>query len=208
VNTPRTPYHHGNLSEALLSAGVQLAREGGPDAVVLREASRRAGVSHNAVYRHFADRDALLRAVCGECMNALAHLMQRRIAEVDPRDGGLVAARSRLAATGAAYVEFASTEPGWFRTAFSVPPGLDYLQEGEVGGPDSVGPLGLLGAELDALVAAGGLPAERRPLAEIAAWASVHGLAMLLLDGPLRELSAEERDAALARLLDTIERGL
>ena len=130
-------YHHGNLRAALLDAGVELAREGGPDAVVLREASRRAGVSHNAVYRHFSDRDALLRAVCGRCMGALARLMERRIGEVDapgdtaqPGDAAQ-STRARLWATGTAYLEFAQSEPGWFRTAFAVPPGLAYLDEGD-----------------------------------------------------------------------------
>jgi AcrR family transcriptional regulator len=201
-------YHHGNLRAALLDAGVQLAREGGPDAVVLREASRRAGVSHNAVYRHFADRDALLRAVCGRCMGALARLMERRMGEVDAGDDAAQATRARLRATGSAYLEFALSEPGWFRTAFAVPPGLAYLDEGDGVGEGGLGPLELLGAQLDALVAAGLLVPERRPQAELVAWAGVHGLAMLLLDGPLRALTPAERDAAGARVLEAIERGL
>ena len=65
ADTPaaRATYHHGDLRRALLEAGTDLAREGGPDKVVLREATRRAGVSANAAYRHFADRDALLGEV-------------------------------------------------------------------------------------------------------------------------------------------------
>ena len=56
----RKPYHHGSLRSALIEASIALAREGGPDRVILREAARAAGVSHSAAYRHFADRDALL----------------------------------------------------------------------------------------------------------------------------------------------------
>lgn len=56
----RKPYHHGNLREALLEASLEITREGGADALSLRDATRRAGVSPNAAYRHFADRDALL----------------------------------------------------------------------------------------------------------------------------------------------------
>jgi AcrR family transcriptional regulator len=201
-------YHHGNLRAALIEAALELAREGGPEAVVLREVSRRAGVSHNAAYRHFADRDALLQAVCERCMGALARLMEARIAEVDPAEEGLPAARLRLRATGLAYVEFALSEPGWFRTAFAVPLGLGYLDDDEGVGEDGRGPLELLGVQLDALVVAGGLPAERRPEAEFAAWSAVHGFAMLLLEGPLRSLPESERGSALTRLLDTIERGL
>jgi Tetracyclin repressor-like, C-terminal domain len=118
------------------------------------------------------------------------------------------ASRNRFAAVGSAYVEFALAESGWFRTAFAVPADADYLDADEGPGDSGLGPMGLLSAQLDALVDAGGLPAERRAHAEIVAWASVHGLAMLLLDGPLRELPQSERDAALGRLLDTVDRGL
>jgi len=244
MKSTREHYHHGNLRAALLDAGLELAREGGPDAVIVREASRRVGVSHNASYRHFADRDRLLEAVCERCMAALARLMEAGIAEVDPEDRSVDAARRRLRATGSAYVEFALAEPGWFRTAFAVPPGLDYLTDGHgdgdgvglgegvgdgVGGGDGgdvglgegegegdgegagaggLGPFQLLKVQLDALAVAGGLAAERRPHSEIVAWAAVHGFATLLLDGPLRDLPEGERKLALARLLDTVERGL
>ena len=60
---PRKPYHHGSLHSALIEASIALAREGGPDRVILREAARAAGVSHSAAYRHFADREALLAEV-------------------------------------------------------------------------------------------------------------------------------------------------
>jgi len=204
----RAPYHHGNLGAALVGAGMELAREGGPDAVVVREASRRVGVSHNAAYRHFPDRDGLLKAVCAECMSELARRMERRIAEVDPDDPSAEAARRRLGATGTAYVEFALTEPGLFRTAFAVPRGPGYLEPGEGVGDTGLGPYELLNAQLDALVAAGGLPEERRPYADIAAWSAVHGIATLMLDGPLRALPEEDRAPAVQRLLETIDRGL
>src|SRR5262249_3122757 len=59
----RSTYRHGDLRRALLEAGITLARAGGPDTVVLREATRRVGVVPNAAYRHFARRRALLQAV-------------------------------------------------------------------------------------------------------------------------------------------------
>ncbi|RZJ16909.1 MAG: TetR/AcrR family transcriptional regulator, partial [Haliea sp.] len=59
----RSTYRHGDLRRALLEAGIELARANGPDAVVLREATRRAGVAPNAAYRHFESRQALLQAV-------------------------------------------------------------------------------------------------------------------------------------------------
>ena len=58
-----TPYHHGNLRDALVEAAVDVVREGGPEALSLRELARRVGVSHAAAYRHFADREALVDVV-------------------------------------------------------------------------------------------------------------------------------------------------
>src|SRR4051812_43899084 len=78
-------YHHGNLREALIDAGVELARAGGPGAVVLRAASRQAGVSHNAVYRHFASQQDLVAAVAERCMAKLGGLMLERIDQVTAR---------------------------------------------------------------------------------------------------------------------------
>ncbi len=75
------PYHHGNLREALIEAGLATARAEGPEAVVLRAATRAAGVSPNAAYRHFADRDELLGAVARRCMEKLAELIESRLAE-------------------------------------------------------------------------------------------------------------------------------
>lgn len=201
------PYHHGQLRDALVEAGLRLARTGGPDAVVLRAVTRAAGVSHNAAYRHFADRDSLLRAVCERCMSRLATLMEQRIAEVTDADP-VEAAWARLGALGRAYVEFATTEVGWFRTAFAVPHTMDSFGPDEGVGAGGLGPYEMLGAGLDELVAVGAVPSERRPGLEFAAWSAVHGLSSLLIDGPLRALPAAERERALTVVLDTVSRGL
>ena len=65
-------YHHGNLRQALLEHAVELARTGGPDAVVLRDVQRMAGVSNSAAYRHYSDRGALLAAVTEYAESKLA----------------------------------------------------------------------------------------------------------------------------------------
>jgi len=191
-----------------VDAGLELAREDGPDAVVVREASRRAGVSHNAAYRHFADRDELLKAVCERCMSELARRIEAQVHAVEADDDEVATARRRLRATGAAYVEFAVAEPGWFRTAFAVPRGLAHFGLGEGVGDSGLNPFELLNAHLDAVTAAGGLPAEHGAGAEIAAWSAVHGLSTLLIDGPLRGMPAADRRRSLERLLDTVEAGL
>jgi len=205
------PYHHGSLRESLVEAGLELAREAGPSGLGLRAATRLAGVSHNAAYRHFADHDALLAAVGARCMRELALLMEQRIRRVRTRDP-VERAWARLTTIGEAYVEFAVTETGWFRTAFTAfhePPGTSPEFAPDDGAGDSgLSPYQLLSARLDELVEVGALPVERRPGLEYAAWAAVHGLSTLLVDGPLRPLPASERRHALTVVLEVVARGL
>ena len=75
----RSTYRHGDLQRALLEAGIALAQAGGPEAVVLREATRRAGVVPNAAYRHFASRMELLRAVRITALSRLALSMEAQL---------------------------------------------------------------------------------------------------------------------------------
>ncbi|WP_375488832.1 TetR/AcrR family transcriptional regulator [uncultured Jatrophihabitans sp.] len=200
-------YHHGNLRAALIAAGVELARAGGPSAVVLRAVSREAGVSHNAAYRHFADQEDLLAAVGDQCMIPLGERMLDATKAVRTR-AAVPRAWARLEAIGRAYVEFAREEPGWFRTAFA---GVSKFGVPESAVPPEgpgVHPYLLLNARLDELVDVGAIPAERRPGAELAAWSAVHGLSSLLLDGPLRALGGADADRATALVLDVVSRGL
>jgi AcrR family transcriptional regulator len=197
------PYHHGNLREALVDAGLATARVEGPDAVVLRAATRAAGVSPNAAYRHFADREELVGAVSAQCIQKLAELMEKRLSEVPPESDPQTRAWNRLEIAGNAYVEFALSEPGWFRTAFG---SIQLSTKDAV--PDERNPYLILNGILDELVDAGALPPERRPLAEFAAWASVHGISTLLLDGPLTDMPPEERDLVIAKVHEVVARGL
>jgi AcrR family transcriptional regulator len=201
-------YHHGNLREALIDAAEEKARVGGPDEVGLRAVARAAGVSHNAAYRHFADRDELLRAVCERCMSHLAELMEARTAKVARTRNPVDAAWRRLEETGRAYIEFALTEPGWFRTAFRVPLSSEGLDRASGRGPGGLSPFELLGRALDGLVEVGAMAADDRPGAEFPAWASVHGLASLLLDGPLRDLPDQGRRFAEDKVLSVVSAGL
>src|ERR1017187_2208642 len=74
------PYHHENLRQTLLAAAVALIGEVGPRDFTLREVARRAGVSHNAPYRHFPAKDDLLVAVATEGFDRLTALMQKSLA--------------------------------------------------------------------------------------------------------------------------------
>ncbi len=202
----RETYRHGDLRRALLEAGLALARDGGPEAVVLREATRRAGVVPNAAYRHFANRDDLLDAVRDAALAKVAEAIEGEIARVDPRLTPPDLARAHLRAVGIGYLDFAEAEPGLFRAAFTATATPTNLEASR--GPRGLDPFGHLGVALDRMVAAGLLPAERRPGAEILAWSSVHGFAMLVNEGPLRRLPASERRAIAERLVAMVERGL
>jgi AcrR family transcriptional regulator len=212
----RDTYRHGDLRQALLEAGVELARVGGPDAVVLREATRRVGVSPNAAYRHFADHRALLEAVSDAAQALVADAMEEDLAVataalVDAIGGSSLTAdlaRAHLRAVGSGYLRFARAEPGLFRAAFSVPRVLDRADSPAKAGRGGRTPFELLTLALDEHVGAGILPAERRPHAEFLAWSAVHGLATLMIDGPLRGLHADLLGGVEQRLLDMVEQGL
>ena len=208
VPPARSTYRHGDLRRALLEAGVELARAGGPEAVVLREATRRAGVVPNAAYRHFASRQALLQAVRAAALAAVATAMEAELASFRTDGDPAEAARAMLRAVGAGYLRFAQAETGLFRTAFGPPVDVEDAPAEAKGGKSGLNPFELLGAALDQLVAAGALPPERRPGAEFLAWSTVHGLALLIIDGPLRGMPREQTDALGQRLLAMVEKGL
>jgi AcrR family transcriptional regulator len=214
--SPRSRYHHGDLRNALTGEAVDLARAGGPDAVVLREVARRVGVSPTAAYRHFATHEDLLEQVKQEALARLREFLIEAVSSV-PADGdpGDVAVE-RLRAAGNAYVAFARAEAGLFDTAFC----RTHSDEGGVG-PGS-GPLGedevlfaeteayrMLGVLLDDLVATGRMDPARRPGAEVPAWSAVHGFACLSVDGPLgRHMEAEEQRFVQERMIDMVVAGL
>ncbi|GAB3482498.1 TetR/AcrR family transcriptional regulator [Polaromonas eurypsychrophila] len=204
----RSTYRHGDLRRVLLEAGIELARAGGPHAVVLREATRRAGVAPNAAYRHFAGRDALLQAVRAAALSAVAAAMEAELATLPSNLPPADFARASVRAVGAGYLRFAQAETGLFRTAFARSDVLiQATPELPTAGASGLNPFELLGAALDKLVAAGVMPPERRPGAEFLAWSAVHGLAMLVIDGPLAVIAPQLPQIG-QRLLDMVEKGL
>jgi AcrR family transcriptional regulator len=204
----RSAYRHGDLRNALLEAGIELAREGGAAAVVLREATRRAGVVPNAAYRHFASRDDLLAAVRDAAVARVALAMERELAGLGAPKPSAQHARATLRAVGTGYLRFARDEPGLFQAAFARRFDPSAPARPAAAGQSGLGPFGLLCSALDRLVAAGALPPERRPGAEFLAWSAVHGMAMLTIEGPLSAVPDSLLDTLGQRLLDMVERGL
>ena len=166
-------YHHGNLRKALLDAGVALIGEAGPKGFTIREVARRAGVSHNAPYRHFRDKDELLEAIALEGFGRLTAAMKKRSAA-----GAKAAERLRLCGCG--YVDFALRWPHHFLVMFDLP--SRGLPEHGTAGENAFQTL--LGFIIESQKE-GVLPeGDPHPLA-LMAWSMVHGIAKLAISGNL-----------------------
>ena len=205
----RETYRHGDLRRALLDAGIALAHEGGPSAVTLREATRRAGVAPNAAYRHFASQQALLQAVRAAALSAVAKAMEDELNAMPRGLSPADHARASVRAVGMGYLRFAKAHMGLFLTAFA--PSDKLIQatpELPTAGPSGLNPYELLSGAVDLLVQAGVMPAAKRPGAEILAWSAVHGLALLVIDGPLATPVGPHFEMFGQRLIDMIEKGL
>jgi AcrR family transcriptional regulator len=176
--------------------------------VVLREATRRAGVAPNAAYRHFASHGDLLQAVRAAALASLARAIEAETEKTSRIKRPADRARAMLRAVGSAYLHFALTETGLFRTAFSVPERVEEDDDPAKTGESGLNPFELLTAALDRMVEAGVLPAKRRAGAEYLAWSAVHGFAFLVIEGPLQGTAAEVIQGLAERLLVMVERGL
>ena len=167
-------YHHGDLRAALIEAGLSLLASRDADDLSLREVARTVGVSATAVYRHFPDKSALMTALAREGLDRLAREQHAASAEAGGGPAG-------FAATGRAYVRFALANPALFRLIFASPV-LQTTDEREHASQSEA--FRFLQANAAAAVddrsrtGATGIVAVR-------AWAMVHGLAMLMLDGQL-----------------------
>ena len=163
------PYHHGQLKQALFHAALALISEVGPQAFTLREVARRAGVSHNAPYRHFRDKDELLALVAVQGFERLTAAMKRAAAR-----GSTAEERFRLCGRG--YVSFALRWPQHFLVMFDLPSSRDKYPEHAKAGDEAFATLLALIVECqEAGVLSRGDP---EPLAFMV-WSMVHGIAKL-----------------------------
>jgi AcrR family transcriptional regulator len=171
----RKPYHHGNLQEALLESAIGLIAEVGPAGFTLRELARRAGVSHNAPYRHFRDRDALMAAVATQGFRELTRAMLQAA-------GGESGALDRLKRAGLSYIAFALRRPEHFTVMFDAPtPVKTHSDSADAAGEA----FGVLVNFVKNCQEEGGLPRGDPHEFALFAWSMVHGVAKLAITGRL-----------------------
>lgn len=188
----KTGYHHGDLRRALTDAALQLIEQQGAGAVTLREVARMAGVSHQAPYRHFADRSELLAAVAEEGFRALHADMVKAMQEAPSASEGL-----RMA--GITYVVFAVEHPAHFRVMFGAEAAACRRKI-----PSLAAACEALSGLLNKGVAEvrRGVPGENDTLdIALTAWSLVHGLASLLVEGQLPRRSSSRTPRELADLV-------
>ena len=192
-------YHHGDLRRALLLEAVRTIQAEGAAALTLRGVGDRLGVSRTALYRHFADKQALLDEVAAEGFRMLREALR----EAWGRCG-----RAGFDEMGLAYVRFAATHPSHYRVMFgSVPERSEPHPHGE-GSDDSTDAFQVLVDAIVAEQAAGRMRREDPQALALYIWATVHGVAMLALDGLLPPPTTPDALArlAVARLHGGIDR--
>jgi AcrR family transcriptional regulator len=172
----KAAYHHGDLRRALLEEAVRTIRDDGAGALTLRAVGARLGVSRTALYRHFADKSALLNAVSEDGFRRLADALERAWTGA----GGGVRGFDEQ---GRAYVQFALDNPSHYRVMFGVWTSRDEDTALRAAGARAFQLL------VDALTSLqrDGVVRRNEPAAQVAlyVWAAVHGVAMLAMDGRL-----------------------
>lgn len=174
-------FHHGDLHNALIIAAKDIIERKGIEAFALREAARNVGVSANAAYNHFKDKDALLNAVAS---SGFAELAKQR---EDARSKAAGDGWSQLSAGAKVYVQFAEARPKLFDLMFG-PIGVGRRRgKTDATEPSDRKAYQQLSEALDNLVQSGRLTPQRRAGAESVLWPLIHGLAVLRRAGALRE---------------------
>ena len=187
-------YHHGDLRRTLLDSSLALIEEKGLAGLSLREVARRAGVTHQAPYHHFADRAAIFAALADEGFALLLASMQAEQEKAHRAPG------AQLAAAGRGYLHFALAHPAHFRLMFRPD-----LCEGAPPSAAGAAAYGLLVEAVTAVQAGGEAPRRDSEALVTLCWSAVHGLASLFLDGPMASAdprrAAREMMALLTRML-------
>jgi len=189
LEKPRGRYHHGDLRRALVAAAREVAREHGADAIALRDLARSLGVNHRSVYRHFADREALVTAVAVDGWSQLTRHLQ---------EAGDTPEAPVHAMLGA-YVGFALDNGGCYRAM--VGPGTRSLGGSEELKSAVLGAIRVVEKEVAAQTGEDGAALRDRVFA---IWGLAHGLCDLVLAGHARAASSQKARAWVLRLAEPL----
>lgn len=204
--TPSTPYHHGDLRRALLDAANAILAETGRWDFSLREVARRAGVSHNAPYRHFVDKEALLTAIGVAGFEALNRATSAAVKDTaDPVE--------TIRTLGQAYIRFGVSYPALYRLMFG-----QGLSGAEGLSPALREAVAIARARLRDVVLWGARTgvfrvdpdnADEVTATVVAAWSFVHGLTSLTIDHVIeREVGQGVTDNLATQAIDRFIAGL
>jgi AcrR family transcriptional regulator len=174
---PRKNYHHGDLKNALIKAGIRILSKEGLGGLSLRRVAKKAGVSHTAPYAHFADKQALIAAISTEGYH---QLYEQLTAAVETNQGNQ---QNMLVEVGWAYVQFALKDPELFKIMFSgvIEQEKDYPDFREISQKN----FQLLVGIVKTYQETGLLAPEPVDLVAVRLWSLVHGFIMLLLEGQI-----------------------
>jgi AcrR family transcriptional regulator len=197
------PYHHGDLRRGLIDAALELAEEGGPEAVSVREAARRAGVSAGAPFRHFESRDALMTAVAEEAQRRFRAEIETALAAAPAGDP-----LRRFRSFGLAYLRWAMKNPAHFEIISSG----RYFDHGGAAAlsRDNAELIALTGRLLADASAQGQLREVDLKQVQIAGRALVYGFARMNVDGhfPRWGVARGEIEATAEAVLDLFIKGI
>ncbi|MBR1197327.1 TetR/AcrR family transcriptional regulator [Bradyrhizobium sp. AUGA SZCCT0240] len=197
------PYHHGDLRRVLIDAALQLVGEGGPDAVSVREAARRAGVSPGAPFRHFPSRDALMNAVAEEAQRRFRAEIEAALAEA-PANNPL----GRFRCLGLAYLRWAMKNP----THFEIISSRRFFDHDKTAGvsQDNAELIDLAERTLAEAFAQGQLRSADLKQVQIAGRALVYGFARMNIDGhfPRWGVAGADAERTAEAILDLFIEGI
>lgn len=197
---PKRAYHHGDLRNTLVQAGLELLAEEGLGGLELRKVARRAGVSHAAPYRHFADRQALLAAIAEEGFHRLSEEISAALAAAP--DDAIV----QLECTGQAYVEFARNNLALIREMFS---GLTLDRKSDEALYAASKHVFWQIAEIMRRGQERGMISQADPNEQtFVMWSMIHGLAMLMIENQIPVEYSEATEETVKLFIRTLYNGL
>jgi AcrR family transcriptional regulator len=198
---PLKPYHHGDLRRVLIDAALRLVEEGGPEAVSVREAARRAGVSPGAPFRHFPSRDALMMAVAEEAQRRFRIELDAALVLV-PADDPL----ARFRALGLGYLRWAMRNPAHFEVISN---GRLFDHDRAAGvSRDNSELIGMTERLLAEAFAMGALRVSDLKQVQIAGRALVYGFARMNIDGHFPRWGVADAERTAEGIIDLFIDGI